>query len=143
MSKELKRTYFAFLLPSILGFAFADRAKAYDFFAIGQINFLEIVAPAIFILCVVFAVAWPIFYRTLFAHRKRFNTNVSENDLIKFERNLIYVTMITPYLALAAYTLELPRFYTAGAVLLSLYAAYYFYPSKRRLAFERRIFRAK
>lgn len=141
MTEKLRKIYAFILLPSILGFVVVYLNKASGFVRIGPIHFSEIMAPAIFILSVVCAVAGPIFYRTFFAHRNRMDRSVSENELMKFERNLIYIAMVTPYLALTAYTLELPRFYTAGAFLMGLYAIYYFYPSKKRLAFERRIFR--
>jgi hypothetical protein len=143
MTDKLRKLYIIILLPSILGFVFVYLTKAFVFINIEPINFSEILAPSIFILSVVFAVAWPIFYRTFFAHKKRLDRSVSENELIKFERKMIYITMVTPYLALTAYILELTRFYTAGSFLMGLYAIYYFYPSKRRLAFERRIFRVK
>ena len=143
MSTNLKKTYLAFLLPSVFGFALAGWAKAYDLVALGSINVIETAGPIIFIFCVALAVAFPIFYRTLFAHKIRNLTRVSEKELLKFERTLIHVVMLTPYFALLAYFFELPRFYTAGAVLIGLYAVYYFYPSKTRIAFERRIFRAR
>ena len=143
MSKELKKTYLILLLPSILGFTLAGGAKAYDLIEIGSPNFSQIAGPIIFILCIALAIAFPIFYRTLFAHKSRDLTCVSEKELLKFERTLINVVMITPYLALIAYFFEFPRFYTASAILIGLYAVYYFYPSKTRIAFERRIFRVK
>ena len=55
----------------------------------------------------------------------------------------ILVVMATPYLALAAYVLAVPRFYLAGTVLAMLYAMYYHYPTTRRLIFDRRIFRVR
>ena len=143
MTEELKKTYFIFLLPSILGFTLAGGAKAYDLIEIGSDNFIEIAGPIIFILCIALAIAFPIFYRTLFAHKNRDLLSVSDEKLLKFERTLINVVMITPYLALLTYFFELPRFYTASAMLIGLYAVYYFYPSKTRIAFERRIFRVK
>jgi len=143
MVKNLKRIYFTFLVPSILGFAIASWAKTYDFIEIGSANFIEIAGPIIFILCMALAIAFPIFYRALFAHKSRDLICVSEKELLKFERILINVVMITPYLALIAYFFELPRFYTASAVLIGLYAVYYFYPSESRIGFERRIFRVK
>ena len=142
MTDELKKTYFIFLLPSILGFTLAGGAKAYDLIEIGSDNFIEIAGPIIFILCIALAVAFPIFYRALFAHKSRDLINLSEKKLYKFERTLINVVMITPYLALIAYFFDLPRFYTASAILMGLYAVYYFYPSKTRIAFDRKIFRA-
>ena len=143
MAKNLKRIYFTFLVPSIFGFAIAIWAKTYDFIEIGSVKFIEIAGPLIFILCIVLAIAFPIFYRALFAHKNRDHINLSEKKLLKFERTLIHVVMITPYLALIAYFFELSRFFTASAILIGLYAVYYFYPSKTRIAFEKRIFRVK
>ncbi|MEE4265345.1 MAG: hypothetical protein V2I56_21850 [Desulfobacteraceae bacterium] len=143
MAKNLKRIYFTFLVPSIFGFAIASWAKTYDFIEIGSVKFTEIAGPLIFILGIVLAVAFPIFYRAFFAHKSRDLINLPEKKLLKFERTLINVAMITPYLALAAYFFELPRFYTSSAILVGLYAVYYFYPSKKRIGFERRIFRVK
>jgi hypothetical protein len=142
MSKNLKRIYFAFLVPSILGFAFTTWAKIYDFSMVGSVHFMKIAGPFIFILCIALAIGFPIFYRTLFAHKSRELISVSEKELLKFERTLIIVSMLTPYLALTACFLELPRFYTASSILTGLYVVYYFYPSKRRIAFDRKIFRA-
>jgi hypothetical protein len=130
-------------LPSILGFTLAGGAKAYDLIEIGSDNFIQIGGPLIFILCIVLTIAFPIFYRALFAHKNRDAISVSDEKLLKFERTLINVVMITPYLGLVAYFFELPRFYTTSAILIGLYAVYYFYPSKTRIAFERRIFRVK
>ncbi|MEX1325824.1 MAG: hypothetical protein AB1Z29_03405 [Desulfobacterales bacterium] len=143
MTDELKRTYLTFLLPSILGFTLAGGAKAYDLIEIGSDNFIQIGGPLIFILCIALAIAFPIFYRALFAHKNRDVMSVSDQKFLKFERTLVNVVMITPYLALLSYLFELPRFYTGSAILIGLYAVYYFYPSKKRIAFERRIFRVK
>lgn len=143
MNEKLRSNYFMFLVPSIFGFILAGWAKSYDFVVIASENISEIAGPSIFILCVTLAIAFPILYRTFFAHKNQDLMNVSEKDFLNFERTLINAVMITPYLALIACFLDLPRFYTAGAVLAGLYAAYYFYPSKKRLAFERRIFRVK
>lgn len=142
MSKELKKVYLTLLLPSIFGFILVGWAKAYNFIGIGSANFSGIAGPLIFILCIAFAIAFPIFHRTLFAHKNRDLISVPEEKLFKFERTLIYFVMMTPYLALTAYFFELPRFYTTSAILIGLYAVYYFYPSQTRIAFDRRLFRA-
>jgi hypothetical protein len=141
MYSELKKTYFAVLLPSILGFVTVYLAKANYLFEIGSINYMEIWAPSIFFLSVIFALALPIFHRTLFAHRNRYANRLSERDLAKFERKQIYLTLVTPYLGLAAFILELPRFFAGGSILMGIYAVYYFYPSQRRIALDKRIFR--
>ena len=141
MDSRLKRLYFIILLPSILGIISGYWIKAYNLLRIGWADYPNALAPSIFILTVTFALALPIFYRTFFAYRRRHAKSISEHELIKFERNLIYMTLVTPYLALTALVLELSRFYTAGAILMGIYAVYYFYPSKRRIALDRRIYR--
>jgi len=67
----------------------------------------------------------------------------SEGDWLKFERNLLYIAMLTPYIGLIAQILQLPRFHLAGTIVMTLYAVYYYYPSMRRLEFDRRVFRVK
>jgi hypothetical protein len=141
VAKKLKKTYFIILLPAVVGLIAGYAAKSYNFLAVGQFQFRGIIALFVFILSVIFAVALPIFYRTLFAHRVRHLKNLSEKKLIKFELNLLYLALVTPYLTLIAFLLELPRFHLAGTVLMALYAVYYYYPSRKRIRFEKRIFR--
>jgi len=143
MVDNIRRTYFTLLIPAIAGFIVISIVKKFNLLEVGRIAFQEIFAPLVFVLSVVFAIAWPIFFRTLFAHKMRKEKRVSEVDLIKFERNFLYIALVTPYLTLIAYLLEFPRFYLAGTVLMALYAVYYYYPSKKRIQFERRIFKVK
>lgn len=143
MTRKLKRTYFMLLSPAFIGLIVVGLANEYNFFAIGEIQISQVIAPVIFILSVIFAVALPVFLRSLFAHKIRNQKSISESDLIKFERSLIYAVSIVPYLGLTACLFELPLFYITGTVLMSLYAVYYYYPSKKRIQFERRIFRVR
>lgn len=143
MADKLRRTYFTLLIPAIAGFIAISIVKKFSLIEFGHITFQEIFAPFVFVLSVVFAIAWPIFFRTLFAHKNRHQKSISEVDLIKFERSFLYIALVTPYLTLTAYLLEFPSFYLAGTVLMALYAVYYYYPSKKRIQFERRIFRVK
>jgi len=141
MIDELRRTYFRLLVPVIVGFVVYFVAKTYDLFDFGPTKFHEILAPLLFILSVVFSIALPIFLRTVFAHSVRHQKNVPEADLLKFERTFLYIALVTPYITLAGYILELPRFYLGGTVIMALYAVYYYFPSQKRIQFERRIFR--
>jgi len=143
MIDKLRRAYFTLLVPAIVGFAAYFIGKTYDLVEFGPNKFQGMIAPLLFILSVVFAIALPIFFRTLFAHNVRQKKSVSEVDLLKFERTFLYIALVTPYIALAGYMLELPRFHLGGTVIMALYALYYYYPSKRRVQFERRIFRVK
>lgn len=143
MTHGLKRTYFTLLLPAVAGFILIFVLRHYHrvSFKIPQIP--TIFYPIIFIASACFAVALPIFYRTVFANKRRHQTRTAVEDWLIFERNLIYIAMAAPYVALIAQILQLPRFHLGGTIIMALYAVYYYYPSKRRIEFERRVFRAK
>ena len=143
MADALRRTYFALLIPAILGFIVISGFKALDLILIGQVGFMELLAPLLLVLSVIFAVGLPVFFRALFAHRVREQKSVSEADLLRFERTFLYIALVTPYLTLIGYLLEFPRFHLAGSVLMTLYAVYYYFPSQRRIRFEKRIFRVQ
>jgi hypothetical protein len=143
MVGELKKTYFTLLLPAVLGLILSYVAKTFELFSIPRIDILKFVSPLIFVASVAFAVALPIFFRTLFAHKRRHEKSVPQGDLIKFERNLLYIALVAPYLILPAYILEIASFYFGGTILMALYAGYYYYPSEKRIQFERRIFRVQ
>ena len=144
MTKELKRSYFSLLIPAVLALAVLAGLKSFHLlpqtptYPSGPLGFL---APFVFVLAVFFAVGLPVFFRALFAHRMRERNTVAESDWLTFERTLIRISLVTPYLILPAYLLEFPRFYLAGTALTALYAVYYFYPSRKRIRFERRMFR--
>jgi hypothetical protein len=97
----------------------------------------------LFILCGAFSIAFPISYRSLFAYKSESHSGLSQKEFLKFERALIGFTMVATFFALLTYIFELPRFYTAGAILLSLCALYYLFPSRRRIAFDQKIYKVK
>ncbi|MFO7737115.1 MAG: hypothetical protein R6V46_01450 [Desulfatiglandaceae bacterium] len=143
MAKKLKKTYLALLLPAIFSLLSAYGARRIGIIPLNQNISLTVIAPCVFVLAVVFALALPIFFRSLFAHTMRRRKSVPETVLIKFERRLMFVPLLTPYLILPAYLLDFPDFYFMGTALMAIYAVYYFYPSTKRIQFERRIFRVK
>ena len=143
MAQELKRIYFALLIPAILALFLVYGAKEIGLIPSNKKISLTLIAPCVFVLSVVCAVALPIFIRSLFAHSMRNERAVPEAALNRFERKLMIVSLLTPYFIIPAYLLEFPYFYFTAIVLTALYAVYYFYPSKKRIQFERRLFRVK
>jgi hypothetical protein len=142
MVQKLRRIYFILILPVVIGFIVVCYLKSRHLLAVGPYNNSGVLPQLLFILAAGTAMAYPILLRAVFAHRNQFEKFVLKCDLLKFERYLIAGPLLTPYLALLAYYLELPEFYTIGIFLMSLYASYYFYPSKRRIALEQQIFRS-
>ena len=143
MIKDLTRTYLRLLIPAGFAFFCAYWIKRFDVIGIDPRSFAKILAAPVFILSAIFGIAVPVLLRTLFAHKNREATHTSESEWFLFERNLIRVALITPYVSLVGYYFDVPRFYMSGSFLFTLYAVYYFFPSNRRIAFERRIFRVK
>ncbi|MBW2603153.1 MAG: hypothetical protein JRE28_02400 [Deltaproteobacteria bacterium] len=143
MAAQLKRTYFYLLIPSISVFIAVFFSRRFNLMDPYVHEVPDILPPILFILSVVFAVALPILYRALFANRMRHRNSTPETDWLKFEHNLIRIALVTPYLTVFAHFLQIPKFHLSGTTLATLYAIYYFYPSQKRIAFEKRIFRVK
>ena len=143
MIDKLKKTYFILLIPAIVGFLCIYLSKKFNFIHLGKPQFISILAPSVFVLSVIFGIAAPIFFRSLFAHKMSNEKSTTESKLIKFEQSLIRIALVTPYLGLVAYFFEFPKFYFSATFIMALYSVYYFYPSQKRIAFEKRIFRVK
>ena len=143
MAHDLKRIYFTLLLPAVAGFIAVFALQHFHLIDWNIPDIPHVISPFAFIISVCFALALPILYRTVFANKMRHHTHTAEKDWLKFERNLLYIAMTTPYVSLIAQVLKLPRFQLGGILIMALYAVYYYYPSRKRLDYERRIFRVK
>lgn len=132
------------LAPAIGGFIIVILMRNFAAIDMGALKSLQwVTAPALFALSFTFAIAFPLLIRTLFVNKNRHERNISESALLKFELNTIYIALVTPYIALVSFALAIPRFHLGGVILASFYAVYYFYPSHKRIQYERRIFRVK
>lgn len=141
MSHPLKQLYWMLVLPVAAGFlvlTLLDGAGLLLFNA-GALN--KVLAPALFTMAALFSIGLPVLYRSALAHRLRQHRDVSQPVFLRFQRHLICIAMVTPYLALMAWTFKLSAFHCSGIVLMALYAGYYFYPSKKRIVFEKKLFR--
>jgi hypothetical protein len=142
MNMRLKKNYYLLLAPAVAGFIAVFSFKRFSPYGGMFEADMSILAPAIFILAAVFAVAGPIFYRTFFAYRQRGKAMVLAKEFYKFERNQTAMAMMAPYLALAGFLIDLPRFHMSAVILMALYAIYYYYPNEKRIRLEERIYRA-
>lgn len=141
MTPQLKRHYVWMLSPALAGFVIALPIRHLYPAGMAPEPMVAVLAPLLLASAAAFGVAGPIFYRSVFAYRQKGLMTVSADALYKFERHLIGIALVAPYLALIAYVLNLPRFHFAGSVLAALYAVYYTYPSDKRIRFDKRIFR--
>ncbi len=143
MHTQLKQIYFYFTLPAAIFFCAFFLAERSGLAPKGQF----VLSPAwhsfLFIAAASAGIAGPVFIRTLFAYKVREQTFVPFEAFVKFQKRLIRVSMVTPYLALTAVVCELPKFHSAAIILMALYALYYHFPSAGRINFDRKIFKVK
>lgn len=141
MLKKLKKHYLIFIIPALILFLLFGLAKVFELFFAGQFTIPSFFAVFFFVISSITAIAGPLFLRTLFAHTMRNEKQVSVNNFLKFEKRLICISMLTPYFALIAVICEFEKFYFTGIIIMSLYAVYYYFPSKKRIDFDKKIFR--
>ncbi len=144
MVAELKKIYWMLLAPAIVLMVIAYGARQLGWVPDpSSAGLPAFIAPSVFVASVALSIALPVFLRSLFAHRRRHEKSVPESDLLGFERKLLFAALSSPYLIPPAYLLGFPHFYFSAIVLTALYAVYYFYPSPKRIQYERRLFRVK
>jgi hypothetical protein len=143
MISELRKTYWKILLPAVFALFLAYPIKKGDLISIQDTIPLTVMAPCFFVLAVIFAIALPVFARSFFVHKIKDKKTISKNILFKFERRLIIISLVPSYIIIFAYILSFSNFYFSGIVLVALYSAYYFYPSEKRIQFEKHLFRVQ
>lgn len=143
MQKTLQRYYAIALIPVVCFFTGFFLLKKLDLFIFEVDAVPPMIYQILFVLSAVSAFAAPLFIRSAFAHASRNRQSVSPDDFFVFQKRLLAASQITPYFAVAAMILGFPKFYSAAIILMALYSVYYYYPSRRRIEFDRKIFRVK
>lgn len=143
MIYRLRQLYLIWLLPAVILAAGVEAARVLGMIPDRYFTAPEWVARVGFILAAMTALAGPVFIRAVFAHVQRAGDGVAETVFFRFQAVLMSLALVTPYLACAALLFGFPRFYGGAIVLMALYAVYYYYPSERRINFDRRIFRVR
>lgn len=138
---KLKKQYRGMLLPVVILFTGFGLARQFNLIAPGRFAIPGGWQSVIFVLSVITAIAGPLFCRTLFAHAMGKKTRVPAPAFLSFQRQILWISQITPYLAFIAVLCDFTRFYAAAIVLMALYAIYYYFPSRQRIEFDQKIFR--
>lgn len=141
----LKRLYWLITGPAVVIFAgllVVQNVTGEEPVAAGKA--LSGIWPGVlFTLAAVTAIAGPILLRVLFAHQVKQNTQAPWAHFLTFQRRLIIVSGITAYIALAAVCGQLSEFHAGGIILMALYGAYYYFPSKKRITHDIKLFRVQ
>ncbi|MFK5954583.1 MAG: hypothetical protein QM498_16130 [Desulfobacterium sp.] len=144
MTDSLKKTYLIALGPVVLSIVImAILEKGFSISLIPVMRVPIYFSPIVFVTAVLTALALPLVLRTLFARKAALEKKVDPASFFRFQRQLVITAMVTPYLGITALVLELQKFYVSATLLMALYAIYYYYPSQRRIDFDKRIFRIR
>jgi hypothetical protein len=143
LRRNLLRRYLRLLVPPGIVLAAVEAARA-----LGHFTSLKYVDHptwdvVLFVLAALFAAALPILYRVLFARTHRAKAAVTFSALFRFERNSMGIALYTPWIAVIASLIAVSGYHMSGIFILALYAAYVFFPSRRRLTADARIFRVR
>lgn len=129
------------LIPAIVLCFAVEFMRTFQIAGINDLHVPGIIHRSGFVIAALSAVAGPLLTRVLFVHSVRRQARVQPREFAEFHRLVLGIAMVTPYLAFLAMLFGFPRFYSAGILLMSFYAAYYYYPSRRRIEFDMRLFR--
>ena len=138
---NLKKHYLKLIAPSISLFLIFGASEIFHFADFNKLTPPSFFPALFFTLSAITAIAGPLFLRTLFAHFMRDKKQVSKDNFEKFQKGLISISMLTPFFAFIAVVCEFEKFYSASIIILALYAIYYYFPSKKRIDFDKKIFR--
>ncbi len=139
--KELQKLYWQLLIPALILLMASEGAKSMGFIIHLTFSEKRIVSILILVLAALTAVALPVLLRTFFINRVKDQKSVAPFEWLKYERRTMAMALTTPYFFFLASLLRFNRFYYVAVFLLSLYGCYYYFPSQKRIHFEKRLFR--
>lgn len=144
MTDSLKKIYITALAPvvsCIVALIILEKGFAIHLLPVMRVPVYF--SPIVFMAAVFTALVIPLLLRTLFAKKAGLEKKISTTAFFQFQRHLVISAMVTPYLGITALMFELQKFYVSATLLMALYAVYYYYPSQRRIDFDKRIFRIR
>ncbi len=144
MTNSLKKIYLAALTPVVLCVGIMGILNQGFSIPLPHLPAVPMyLSPILFITAVITTLALPLLLRILFARKAARENKVSTTAFFLFQKQLLISAMVTPYLGVVSLLLELQKFYVCATLLMALYAVYYYYPSHRRIDFDKRIFRVR
>ncbi len=141
MRRNLQKFYFIMILPAVTGYVLLyvleQLGMAPERWPIPPIGSGILVFSAGFL-----AVVLPVWFKIIFVRRVRHRKKITAAEFIRYQKIILFCAELSLYVVLMAERFEVPRMPMMLIVLCGFYAAYYFFPSRRRLEFEKKLFRA-
>lgn len=137
----LFRRYLTMLAPAAVILAGWAACRQAGLAPILDKTVLDVVGPGTFIAAIVMAAAAPLLCRVRFVKSVSGQQSVDLDAFLSFEKTMLSLALLATYAAAGAYVAGVSNFHFGGAFLAALYAAYYYFPSHKRVTQEMRLFR--
>lgn len=140
MQQELQSYYVKLILPAVvccLLIFILERISITVF--LGEIS--QAGTVLFIVLSASFSIVFPLWLRIFFIRKVRGQTEVSVEQFLKFEKTFLLVAELSLYVVLIAYVFKVPRTQMLFITLFGFYAAYYYFPSVKRIEHEKQLFR--
>ncbi len=141
IKNKLLNNYLFVLLPAIILIALLYLLKYID--PDWGVKSPKIVSVLLIVVSALSSVGLPIFYRTWFISKVKDLKSVSVESFINFEKNTILIALISPYVLFLAIIFGAAQIFITIISFLSIYSAYYYFPSEKKIQFEKKLFRTK
>ena len=97
----------------------------------------------LFALSTISSLVGPLLYRLILIRRFKLHHHVPRKNFLSFQKNTLRIALTTFYIFILALITSASDLVYIGIFLLSLYSAYFYFPSQRRIDFEMRLFRVE
>ncbi len=141
--KALRKIYFWQLIPAVILLVIAYLLKYIFHLSDTSLVAGQTVTVVVTTVSGVVGIAFPIFYRSYFVYKIRDKKKISADTFFTFERTLLTLALLTPYFLLIAILMNMNQTALMLITLFSLYVAYYYFPSGKKVIFEMKMFRIK
>ena len=140
MNKEIRSYYFKLIIPAVvccLVIFILESMNIHVF--LGEISkagtFLLIFLAAFF------SIVFPLWFRIFFIRKVQGQRDVSVEQFMTFEKTFILIAELSLYVVLIAYVFKTPKMQMMFIALFGFYAVYYYFPSRKRINHEKKLFR--
>ncbi len=141
--KELNKYFWQILTPAVILILFSEGLKVIGAGVELDARLSYEISVVVFVLAALTALGIPLVIRLLFVKKVKELKQVDSRAWLHYEKQSILYALLTSYLFFVASVLQFSNFFYASIFLLALYAGYYYFPSDKRVAFEKKIFRIK
>ncbi len=135
--EKLKRFYKISIIPAIIFFIFT---QFYPLKILSKIKLPDYINLLFILISIAFALIFPILFRIIIFFHVNSKGAMSEGRFIIFEKVLILISQISIYIMIIAHYFLESQFVMIVLSVIAFYSLFYYYPTEKKINFDRRIF---